>query len=73
MRRFVDVGHEESRGINYISEVRDDSFPNTQTKGYEMAREEWEMFLEQIRNKEWRGTGMADGIYEHHWQSDIKA
>ena len=40
LRRFVDVGHEESRGINYISEVRDDSFPNTQTKGYEMTYEE---------------------------------
>jgi len=64
VRRFADVGHEEGRGVqNYISAVREGSFPNAQTEGYEMASGEWEKFLEQIGDKEWRG--MADGTHEH--------
>jgi 3-methyl-2-oxobutanoate hydroxymethyltransferase len=63
VRRFADVGHEEGRGIqNYNAAVRDGSFPNAQTEGYEMASGEWEKFLEQIGDKEWRGV--ADGIHE---------
>ncbi|KAH9047311.1 ketopantoate hydroxymethyltransferase [Lactarius hengduanensis] len=64
VRRFADVGHEEGRGIqNYISAVQDGSFPDAQTEGYEMAAGEWEKFLEQVGDKEWRG--MADGSHEH--------
>ncbi|KAI9465160.1 ketopantoate hydroxymethyltransferase-domain-containing protein [Lactarius psammicola] len=64
VRRFADVGHEEGRGIqNYISAVHDGSFPNAQTEGYEMASGEWEKFLEQIGDKEWRGV--TDGEHEH--------
>ena len=63
VRRFADVGHEEGRGVqNYISAVREGSFPNAQTEGYEITSREWEMFLEQIGDKEWRG--MADGAHE---------
>ena len=63
VRRFADVGHEEGRGVqNYISAVREGSFPNAQTEGYEITSREWEMFLELIGDKEWRG--MADGAHE---------
>lgn len=68
VRRFADVGQEEGRGVqNYISAVRDGSFPNAQTEGYEMAGGEWEKFLEQIGDKDWRG--MADG--HEHQRDDI--
>ena len=64
VRRFADIRHEEGRGVqNYISAVRKGSFPNAQTEGYEMTSGEWEMFLEQIGDKELRG--MADGAHEH--------
>jgi len=63
VRRFADVGHEEGRGVqNYINAVRDGSFPNAQMEGYEMASGEWEKFLEQVGDKEWRG--MADHAHE---------
>jgi len=51
VRRFADVAHEEARGVqNYIAAVRDGSFPNPETEGYEMAGGEWEIFLEEIGN-----------------------
>jgi 3-methyl-2-oxobutanoate hydroxymethyltransferase len=69
VRRFADVGHEEDRGVqNYINAVREGSFPNAQTEGYEMTSGEWEKFLEQIGDKEWRG--MADSTHEHQ-RNDI--
>ncbi|KAI0300443.1 ketopantoate hydroxymethyltransferase-domain-containing protein [Multifurca ochricompacta] len=68
VRRFADVGHEEGRGVqNYIGAVRDGSFPNSQTEGYEMAGGEWECFLEQIGDNEWRG--MTDKVQER--QGDV--
>ncbi|KAH9177492.1 ketopantoate hydroxymethyltransferase [Lactarius sanguifluus] len=58
VRRFADVGHEEGRGIQELHH-----FPDAQTEGYEMATGEWEKFLEQVGDKEWRG--MADRSHEH--------
>jgi 3-methyl-2-oxobutanoate hydroxymethyltransferase len=57
VRRFADVGSEEGRGVqNYVGSVRDGSFPNAETEGYEMAGGEWENFLEQIGDSGWQST-----------------
>jgi 3-methyl-2-oxobutanoate hydroxymethyltransferase len=64
VRRFADVGREEGRGVqNYVGAVRDGSFPNAETEGYEMDGGEWETFLEEIGDKGWRSA--ADRIQEH--------
>ncbi len=63
VRRFADVGHEEGRGVqNYVSAVREGSFPNVETEGYEMAGGEWETFLQQIGDSEWQSA--ADKMQE---------
>jgi 3-methyl-2-oxobutanoate hydroxymethyltransferase len=57
VRRFADVGHEEGRGVqNYVSAVRDGSFPNAETEGYEMAGGEWETFLDQMEDNGWQSA-----------------
>jgi len=57
VRRFADVAHEEARGVqNYVAAVRDGSFPNPETEGYEMAGGEWEIFLEEIGDGGWQST-----------------
>jgi 3-methyl-2-oxobutanoate hydroxymethyltransferase len=64
VRRFADVGREEGRGVqNYVGAVRDGSFPNAETEGYEMDSGEWETFLEEIGEKEWRSA--TDRMQEH--------
>ncbi len=64
VRRFADVGHEEDRGVqNYVTAVREGSFPNAETEGYEMAGGEWETFLDQIGDSGWQGV--ADRMQEH--------
>ncbi|KAI0001059.1 ketopantoate hydroxymethyltransferase-domain-containing protein [Russula vinacea] len=57
VRRFADVGHEEGRGVqNYVSAVREGTFPNAETEGYEMASGQWEIFLDQMGDNGWKGT-----------------
>jgi 3-methyl-2-oxobutanoate hydroxymethyltransferase len=63
VRRFVDVGSEERRGVeSYVGAVRDGSFPNAEVEGYEMDGSEWETFLEQMGDSGWRAT--ADRLRE---------
>ena len=63
VRRFADVGHEEGRGVqNYVSAVREGSFPNAETESYEMAGGEWESFLDQMGDNGWQSA--ADGAQE---------
>ena len=57
VRRFADVGHEEGRGVqNYVSAVREGSFPNAETESYEMAGGEWESFLDQMGDNGWQSA-----------------
>ena len=57
VRRFADVGHEEGRGVqNYVSAVREGSFPNAETEGYEIAGGEWESFLDQMGDNGWQSA-----------------
>ncbi|KAI0250092.1 ketopantoate hydroxymethyltransferase [Lactifluus subvellereus] len=64
VRRFADVGGEEGRGVqNYVGAVRDGSFPDAETEGYEMGSGEWETFLEEVGDKGWRSA--VDRIQGH--------
>ncbi|KAI0067595.1 hypothetical protein BV25DRAFT_1818973 [Artomyces pyxidatus] len=63
VRRFADVGQEEGRGIqNYISAVRDRSFPKPKEEGYEMGPGEWDLFLSEFEDGRKDGESASDPV-----------
>ncbi|KAA1476502.1 hypothetical protein DENSPDRAFT_807298 [Dentipellis sp. KUC8613] len=61
VRRFADVGLEERRGVlGYAAAVRDRSFPKPDAEGYEMAEGEWNKFLAEVGDAQWKPSAKSE-------------
>ena len=57
VRRFADVAAVEAEGVQgYIDAIREGVFPDAKEEGYTVKFSEWEKFLEEVKDQDWRSA-----------------